>query len=85
MTGFEPRTSGIASDRYANWATTTNDIEHLFAVNCSEKTKIKKKRPEWSIFCKDKNVKQCQVKEGSILEQMSWKHILELCNNVTLK
>ena len=23
MTGFEPRTSGIASDRSTNWATTT--------------------------------------------------------------
>ena len=23
MTGFEPRTSGIGSDRYTNWATTT--------------------------------------------------------------
>ena len=23
MTGFEPRTSGVGTDRFANWATTT--------------------------------------------------------------
>ena len=28
MTGFEPRTSGIGSDRSTNWATTT--AAHIF-------------------------------------------------------
>ena len=30
MTGFEPRTSGIGSDRSTNWATTTA----IFIINC---------------------------------------------------
>ena len=31
MTGFEPRTSGIGSDRSTNWATTTSR-GHLFVI-----------------------------------------------------
>ena len=30
MTGFEPRTSGIGSDRFTDWATTTAPQAHLF-------------------------------------------------------
>ena len=40
MTGFKPGSSGIGSDRSANCVTTTAQ-EHLFTVNCAEKTKIK--------------------------------------------
>ena len=29
MTGFEPRTSGVGSDRFTNWATTTAPIPFL--------------------------------------------------------
>ena len=39
MTGFEPRTSGIGSDRSTNWATTTAEVScdgknlHLWGDN----------------------------------------------------
>ena len=33
MTGFEPRTSGIGSDRSTNWATTTAQRPHHFSLN----------------------------------------------------
>ena len=31
MTGFEPRTSGVGSDRFVNWATTTAHCKWEFA------------------------------------------------------
>ena len=33
MTGFEPRTSGIESDRSTNWATTTSQFSFFFVSN----------------------------------------------------
>ena len=44
MTGFEPRTSGIGSDRSTNWATTTAnylyiDIRVEWAIVLFEPTK----------------------------------------------
>ena len=33
MTGFEPQTSGISSDRSTNWATTTA-LVHIFVIFC---------------------------------------------------
>ena len=46
MTGFEPRTSGIGSDRSTNWATTTShwlnfyltDFETWTYVSCATTT-----------------------------------------------
>ena len=35
MTGFEPRTSGIGSDRSTNWATTTA-LGFFFGIDFSE-------------------------------------------------
>ena len=36
MTGFEPRTSGIASDLSTNWATTTAQVVALFTERKTE-------------------------------------------------
>ena len=36
MTGFEPRTSGIGSDRSINWATTTAHIDNVQVVDVME-------------------------------------------------
>ena len=36
MTGFEPRTSGIASDLSTNWATTTAQVVALFMERKTE-------------------------------------------------
>ena len=33
MTGFDPRTSGIGSDRSTNWATTTALIVDVFEIS----------------------------------------------------
>ena len=32
MNGFEMRTSGVGSDCYANWATTTAPLESYFTI-----------------------------------------------------
>ena len=37
MTGFEPRTSGIGSDRSTNWAKTTSQIFKLAKTLCLSK------------------------------------------------
>ena len=33
MTGFEPRTSGVGSDRSANWATTTAKVQKMLSLH----------------------------------------------------
>ena len=45
---------------FSHWQTF---IEHLFTVNCVEKTKIKKKRPEIAHLEKKKSPEMAQMKQ----------------------
>ena len=54
MTGIEPRTSGIGSDRYTNWATTTAMICEFIIVikiNQMQKQTPKVQLPERVFLC----------------------------------
>ena len=50
MTGFEPQTSGIGSDRSTNWATTTSQLQNLFITSVPAKQlKITFKINSWGL------------------------------------
>ena len=48
MTGFEPRTSGLGSDRSTNWATTTAQIKKAYQQDQKTKPNLSKAKVCWN-------------------------------------
>ena len=77
MTGFEPRTSGIGSDRSTNWATTTSTYHSLFRVWNNTKIFLKKQYnpPAINVYLNIFQVLLLCNTDSTLLFQLSvWQH-----------